>query len=365
MFIDRADNLLRKIPLAGKYYIKNTARLKRTACLLLHKWNLLKPFSFVQWLVTYECNFFCPFCEVSAGKAAENELTTGEALALIDDLANLGVKRLVLSGGEPLVRRDLMDIMQHGNQKRISFGLVTNGYQVETLWDRLKQFDYFLLFTSIDGLPEYHDRTRKEDSFRRAMRSLDLFAELGVRTRMVNTVVHRENVGQLEKLYEIITSSAANRWHIAPIASKGRSADNSKYQLDHEILKDVLDFIRQHQRKDLPIDLAEACSYIGYFDGRPVGKPFFCGAGLTRCSVLPDGEVLGCHDVYDSRFSEGNIRDMAFSLIWKEKLSRFRDKRQIHESCADCDYIQGCQGGCWSEMTSHGSCLKSVWEQNT
>jgi radical SAM protein with 4Fe4S-binding SPASM domain len=363
MLIEIADTLLRTFPLVNNYYIENAGRLKRDICLLLHKLNLLKPFSFVQWLATYQCNFFCPFCEASAGQAAENELTTHEAIAFIDDLAKMGVKRLVISGGEPLVRGDLMDIMQHAKQKRMSFGLVTNSYLVDRLWDQLKQFDYFLYFTSIDGLPEYHDKMRKSNSFSKVMKALDLFGRLGVRTRMINTILHRENIGQLEELYQLIKGSAANRWHIAPIAHVGRSANKSKYHVDHQILEYIVSFIRHHHHRDLIIDLAESCSYLGYFNGRPVGKPFFCGAGLTRCSILPDGEVLGCHNVYDNRYSEGNIRDKAFSQIWKQNFSRFRENRQFRDPCKGCIYLKECQGGCWSEMELHHACLKSVWER--
>ena len=365
MFIDITDGLLQKLPLVKNYYLHHAGKLKRDVCLLLHRWNLLKPYTFVEWLATYECNICCPFCEASAGKAAENELTTHEAIALIDDLANMGIKRLVISGGEPLVRRDLMDIMHYGNKKGLRFGLVTNSYLVDTLWDRLKQFDYFLYFTSIDGLPEYHDGMRKRGSFGKAMEALDLFAALGVRTRIINTVLHSDNIGQLEELYRLVTSSAANRWHIAPIANVGRCDDRSKYGLDGRILKNIVSFIRHHHHQDLAIDLAEACSYLGYFDGQPVGKPFFCGAGLTRCSVMPDGEVVGCHTIYDNRWSEGNIRDKAFSQIWKQNFSRFRENRRLYDSCRDCIYLKKCRGGCWSEMELHNACLKSVWEKST
>ena len=365
MFIDSTDHLLQNLPLFGKYYTRNNARLKRKLCLLLHRWNLLKPFSFVSWLATYECNFRCPFCEASAGRAAENELTTAEATALLDDLAQMGVRRLVISGGEPLVRRDLMDIMDHGRKKGLRFGLVTNSYLVDTLWDRLKRFQYFLYFTSLDGLPEYHDANRRRGSFRKAMEALDLFATLGVRTRMINTVLHSDNVDQLEELYPLIKHSAANRWHIAPIVDVGRYEDRKKYGLDDRILKYVVGFIDRHrQERDLTIDLAEACSYIGFFHKRPVGRPFFCGAGLTRCSIMPDGEVLGCHNVYDHSFSEGNIRDKAFSRIWKQNFTRFRENRRLPEVCQGCLYLRQCQGGCWAEMELHNACLKAVWEKH-
>jgi radical SAM protein with 4Fe4S-binding SPASM domain len=252
--------------------------------------------------------------------------------------------------------------MDYGQRRGLRFGLVTNGYWVERLWEELKRFNYFLYFTSVDGLAEYHDTIRRKDSFRRAMKGLELFSKLNVPVRMVNTVVHPQNIKQLDGLLKQLKASPATLWRIAPLANKGRAVGKDAFFLNGGQLQALVEFVEEN-KKVMPIELAESHMYLSCFGGHPVGKPFFCGAGLTRCSVTPDGEVMGCHDVYDNRLSEGSIRDRPFSRIWKEEFARFREKKQIRDMCRGCEFMRACQGGCWAEMEKQHTCLKPVWER--
>jgi radical SAM protein with 4Fe4S-binding SPASM domain len=345
------------------YYRKRAAKLKRHFCFLLERFGRLKPFTFVQWLATYNCNLHCPYCEASAGKAAENELSIEEVKRLIDDLGHMGVKRFLISGGEPLLRPDLTEIMKYATRRHLKLGLVTNGFFVEDRWNELKRFNYFLYFTSIDGTPEYTNRMRgNQEAFERAMKGLELFSRLRVPVRMVNTVVHPGNIDQIGSLFEILKHSSANFWHFSPIAKVGRAAKESGYSLTGKQLRYLTDFIKTRQGA-MKIEFCESHAYLACVDGGSLGKPFFCGAGLSRCSIMPDGEVMGCHQVYDTSLSEGNIRDKPFSRIWKEGFTRFR-RAEFSLPCQSCAYLNQCQGGCWAEMTKQGSCLKSVWEDN-
>jgi radical SAM protein with 4Fe4S-binding SPASM domain len=200
------------------------------------------------------------------------------------------------------------------------------------------------------------------EAFKRAMKGLELFGRLHIPAIMVNTVVHPGNIDQLESLFEILKDSPAHYWRLAPIARVGRAATRGEYNLTGKQLRFLADFIRGHQGA-MKIEFCESHAYLTCFDSRTLGKPFFCGAGLTRCSVLPDGDVMGCHQVYDISFSEGNIRDKPFSTIWKEGFTRFR-RGGFHLPCQRCAYLDQCQGGCWAEMEKQGSSLKSVWQDN-
>jgi len=284
---------------------------------------------------------------------------------MVDDLAAMGVTRLAVSGGEPLVRKDIITIMSHAHASGLKLGLVSNGYLVEQRWEDLRHFDYFLYFTSIDGLPEYHDRVRKKHSFARAMKSLDLFSKQQAWSRIINSVVHSENIRQLEALFDLLKDSGATRWHLVPIMDVGRAENDRSYTLTGGQLRELADFIKDHSSRHFTVDFGEACTYLGCFAPEPVGNPFFCGAGLTRCAIMPDGEVLGCHTIYDNRFSEGNIRKKPFSRIWKEEFASFRQHRRFPEACAGCHHFNACQGGCWSEMALKNRCLKSSIETDS
>jgi radical SAM protein with 4Fe4S-binding SPASM domain len=363
--IERVDQILKTAPGISTCYRHYTARIKREACMMLHRAGLLKPFTFVQWLATYGCNFSCAYCEASAGMPARDELTTGEAFAMVEDIAAMGVKRLAVSGGEPLVRKDITSIMSRAHDSGLSLGLVSNGYFVEELWDDLRHFNYFLYYTSIDGMPEQHDRTRKADSFARVMKSLELFSRKEVGTRIINSVVHAGNIDQLQALFALLKDSGATSWRLVPILAVGRAEDNQAFALDGAQLRELAGFIKGHTSSRFNVDFGEACAYLGCFIPEWVGNPFFCGAGLTRCAIMPDGEVLGCQTFYDNRFSEGNIRNKPFSRIWKEEFARFRQDRKFSEQCVKCGHFNACQGGCSSTMILKNRCLKSTWESTS
>ena len=361
MILEGVERGVMNLPILGRLYRKHAASLKRGYCLQLHRFGMLKPFTFVQWHATNCCNLTCPFCETAAGEAGPGELSMEEVRALIDDLSSMGVKRLLISGGEPLMRRDIGEIMAYANRRNLLIGLATNGWFVQEMENVLRDVKYFLYYTSIDGIPEDHDRSRgRVNAFSRAMGGLDLFARMGVPVRIANTVVHPGNIMLLEGMVETIRNSAATSWRLAPVSNVGRAENSPEYTLNGEHLRYMADFIRRH-RKSVNIEFGESHAYLGCFAGDEVGKPFFCGAGLTRCSIMPDGEVMGCHQIFDRSFSEGNIREKSFSRIWKEGFARFRGN-ESPSACHGCAYLRGCRGGCWTEMAKRGSCLKSVWD---
>lgn len=356
----KLERMLLGAPLIGRWYAGHAAWLKRRTCLALARAGLLKPFTFVQWLATSACNFRCPFCEASAGQAGENELTTAEARAFIEDVAAMGVRDLVVSGGEPLVRPDLPDLLELAAERGLRLGLVTNASLLPRLWDRLRELPLYLLFTSLDGPEEFHDGQRAPGSYRKVLEALELAAERGVGVRMVNTVVQPANIDRIEELRPVLEAAGATHWRLTPAAAVGRARDGGGFLLDGDGLRRVVE-LAHSLRGRLDVDLGESHTYLGCLAGSIPGKPFFCGAGLTRCSVMPDGSVLGCHEAYDTSLAEGNVRDTPLSILWKREFGRFRT-RAVRDACAGCPHLAGCQGGCWAEWVVTGGCARNLWE---
>lgn len=362
MLPDLLDHGLLRLPVLGNFYRRRSATLKRRLCLLLNRFGMLKPYTFVQWLATNSCNLFCPYCESSSGLHGPDELGSGEVKALLDALSAMGVRKLVISGGEPLMRGDILELMGYANRRSLQLGLVTNGWFVPELLDGLRRLRFYLYFTSIDGIPGYHDGIRgREGAFERAVNGLDLFAGMGVPVRMVNTVVHPGNISQLDRLAELVKESAATAWRITPVSRVGRAESGTGYALDGAQLRYLADFVRA-KRKVLNVDFGESHMYLGCFGQGSGGKPFFCGAGLTRCSIMPNGDVFGCHQVFDPLLSEGNVRDRAFAEMWREGFTRFRNN-SLPDACRACSHVAACRGGCWAEREKCGACLKPVWDE--
>lgn len=357
------EGLVLRLPVAGRWYAGRAAWLKRRYCLVMSRLGLLKPYTFVQWLATSVCNFSCPFCEASAGAVGDDELTTDEARAFIDDLETMGVRNLVVSGGEPLMRTDLPELLDHAASRGLRLGLVTNAFLLPGLWPRLEHLPIYLVFTSLDGPEQYHDSHRGVGSYSRVLESLRLVRDAGVSVRMVNTVVQPKNLDLIERLRPILERAGVTHWRLTPMASVGRAQGDGRFLLDGEGLRTTVE-LAESLRGPLDVDLGESHTYLGCLAGSVVGKPFFCGAGLTRCSVMPDGSVLGCHQAYDTALAEGNVRDRPLSVLWREEFRRFRTT-DVPEACRSCDHLGACQGGCWAEWATNGCCARDLWHEGS
>jgi radical SAM protein with 4Fe4S-binding SPASM domain len=358
------DGLSSRIPGFRSLYWQNSAFLKKTWCLALEQAGRLRPSAFVIWLATRQCNFHCPFCEASAGQAGIDELSTGEAKGLIDDLSTMQVRRLLISGGEPLLRQDLPHLLEYAAARDIEPGLISNGFLVAERWHALKAIPYCLFMTSLDGLARSHDRLRRSGSYAAVMGALQLFASVETPVRMVKTVVHTGNLGELSELAKQIEASGATDWNLTPIMSVGRAAVDDRFAIAGAELRALLDFVHAHRKIGrVSVELGESHSYLETLVGRRPARPFFCGAGLTRCTVMPNGDVLPCSQAYETAPPMGNVRQRPLSQIWRHEFAVFRQARRP-AACEGCEHWGACQGGCWAEQLIRGGCLEDLLQGN-
>ncbi len=185
--------------------------------------------------------------------------------------------------------------MDYANQCDIALGLVTNGWRVPEMESALRRLKFFMYFTSIDGEPAFHDRMRGRDAYEHALKGLDLFTRMRVPVRTVNTVVHSENIPQLESMAKIITNSGATSWRLTPVSKVGRAAGNADYDLSREQLRYLASFIRE-KRKTMNVDFGNPiCIWDALRKGIPVIvflrrgiDPLFHHAEW-RCNGMPSG----------------------------------------------------------------------------
>ena len=115
---------------------------------------------YVQWICTYKCNFKCPHCGTAAGTAREDELKTDEILKAVDSLSELGWKIFSVTGGEPLLRGDIFEVLSHAKKKGMAIGIVTNGYVTEEYAEQLRNVKLDSVLVSIDGYAANHEKIR-------------------------------------------------------------------------------------------------------------------------------------------------------------------------------------------------------------
>lgn len=316
----------------------------------------------VVWEITFACNMKCIHCGTSAGTARHDELTTDEALNLVDELAELGCKSLTISGGEPLLRKDWRELASRAKEHDMTTYLITNGYAVTPeVADDIFRLGFKRVGVSIDGLEEVHNYIRqRSDSFARCMKAIDIFGERGVEYCVV-TQVSNANLGELDAMYEHFLEHGCTAWRIQMTTTTGRMKNYSDMVLSIDNYEKLIDKLMEFkQRGKMHIDPGENIGYYGCKGSDLAdGMPYFgCYAGLRVAGIESNGNVKGCLSMQEE-FVEGNIRDSSFTEIWNNPdgfaYNRKFTKDTATGACHDCRYLPLCRGGCATTSVSQSS----------
>src|SRR5215470_11824246 len=176
------------------------------------------------WEMTYACNLLCVHCLSSSGRRAPDELTTGEAKALLDDWAAMQVFYINVGGGEPMTRPDFFELMEHAISRQIGVKFSTNGTLVDRAAARwIASMDYLDVQISLDGASsEVNDAIRGGGSFGRARTAMELLAAEGFVFK-VNHVVTRRSFDQLDTLHAMVTGMGG-QLRVTRLRPSGRGA---------------------------------------------------------------------------------------------------------------------------------------------
>jgi radical SAM protein with 4Fe4S-binding SPASM domain len=311
--------------------------------------------SYLFWECTMNCNFYCKHCGSSAGKKHfENELKTAEIKKVFEEVADTWNPKeimLAVTGGEPLLRPDLFEVMGYANKLGFSWGMVTNGFLVdENKVLQMKEAGMSSAVVSIDGLGEIHDEFRgMKGAYEHAMRAVRLMAEANfIKSLQITTSLHPKAYPDLEKMYEVFKKSGANSWRIMNIDPIGRAEENREVLLDQSQLRGLLEFIKEKRKKDKKFEVVFGCAgFLGLeFEGEV--RPWFynCNTGINTASILHDGDIFVCPNVpRQPELIQGNVRKDSFVEVWVNKYEIFRDKNRTNcDKCQDCDDWDYCLG---------------------
>jgi Fe-coproporphyrin III synthase len=188
----------------------------------------------VVWNVCRHCNMTCPHCYAAAGpRPSPHDLSTDEGRRLIDELAEAGVRFLIFSGGEPLLRSDLFELMAHARARGVTPQLSTNGVLIDaSVVQRLQAVGVPYVGVSIDGLEAFNDPYRGlEGGFARALDALRLCAGAGLRTGLRMTLTRR-NADQLTDLVAIAAEVPVDRFYVSHLVYAGRGRRMAGDDLD-------------------------------------------------------------------------------------------------------------------------------------
>lgn len=314
------------------------------------------PCEHIVWHVTNRCNLACIHCGVWGGEKLYTDLTLEQFARHIPDMIRLGVKYVTLTGGEPLVRKDLNRILAVLKLSGFQVAMVTNGHFLERFEAKLKPYPLDSISISIDGTAPFHNRLRlSEVSFAETLKALAYAQKLEIPIRNVNTCVTPDNLGSLPELSTAIFAAGANHWILRPITQSGRA--DAALKSDLKTLKELLSFTESQRDQGLPVRLA-GVGYMGPWHERFHQESYFDHTGWNSLYILPDGRIKGFNAEHLP--VEGHLLHDHLPTVWWNGFSVYRHK-QVPESCLRCEAYADCGGGNDTEAEAGYRCLKPLF----
>jgi Y-X(10)_GDL-associated radical SAM protein len=318
----------------------------------------------VVWELTLACNLRCSHCGSRAGKRRPDELTTAEALEVVDGLARLGTRELSIIGGEAYLRRDWTEIVAHATGHGIRVSMQT-GARALTERRLAAGIEAGLkgLGVSLDGLREHHDRVRGvPGSFEFALLTLRRAKAAGLATS-VNTQIGPDTIEQLPALLDCLVDVGATHWQLQLTVAMGNAVDNPELILQPHQLLELMPLLAElYHRCRREGVLMIPGNNIGYFgpyehlwraEANARGHWGGCAAGQTSIGIESDGTVKGCPSLATTHYATGNVRDLSLEELWHgaREMGGMRPAKEMWGFCGDCYYKDVCRGGC--TWTSH------------
>ena len=329
--------------------------------------------NYLFWECTTRCNLHCRHCGSDCMAAsADVDMPLKDFLGALDTIPKEERPpefTVVLTGGEPLLRPDIEEVGRAIRSRGCSWSMVSNGwFYDEAMHRRLMGAGMGALTISLDGLAPEHDWLRgREGSFARTERAIAIAAAEPRINFDVVSCINRRNVGQLEALYDKLSSLGVKQWRIFTIIPIGRAKDDPDMHLTDSEFVRLMDFIEAKRPaaaalKDAPapMNVTFSCEgYLGRYERKVRRNPFFCRAGITIASVLIDGRICGCPNIDRDAFSQGNIYKDSLWDVWQNRFQPFRDKEWARRGqCADCPVFKDCEGNGMHNW--HGDCANVI-----
>jgi 12,18-didecarboxysiroheme deacetylase len=323
----------------------------------------------VVWNITRRCNLKCVHCYAHAKDMVfENELTTEEGKALIDDLAQFGSPVILFSGGEPTIRKDLPELADHAVKRGMRAVISTNGTLITAdMAKTLKEIGLSYVGISLDGMEEIHDRFRGvKGSFQKTLEGIRNCQAAGIKVGLRFTI-NKRNAIEVPQVFDLLESMDIPRVCFYHLVYTGRGSELVKDDLSHEETRRVVDLIMERTRdlhdrgkekevltvdnhadgpylylrmkRENPERAKEVLTLLNMNEGNSTGLGIGC--------VSWDGEVHA--DQFWRHRSFGNVRKRPFSQIWTDPEDSFllqlkEKKKHVKGRCATCAWLSICGG---------------------
>lgn len=316
----------------------------------------------IAWEVTRSCNLACRHCRGEAHpEPYEGELNTKEAKELIDTFPQVGKPIIIFTGGDPMMRPDVYELIAHTKSQGLVCAFSPNGTLItaETA-NKIKEAGVDRCSISIDGADsKSHDAFRcVPGAFAASMAGIEHLKKAGVPFQ-INTTVTRDNLNSFKKIFELCENIGAEAWHIFLLVPMGRASGLADQVISAQEYEDVLHWFYDF-RKTTQMQLKATCAPHYYRIMRQrahsehiqVSPQTFgmdamtrgCLGGTGFCFISHTGQVQPCGYL---ELNCGNVRETPFPKIWasSEVFLNLRNQEKYEGKCGHCEFHRVC-GGC-------------------
>ncbi|TFG38334.1 MAG: radical SAM protein, partial [Syntrophobacterales bacterium] len=317
------------------------------------------------WEVTSACNLSCIHCHAASEKPNTDDLSTKEAKRFIDDLREVSEFRtIVYTGGEPLVRNDIFELLGHSQQAGFANIIATNGTLIDDeMAFKLKEHGVVCNAISLDAAdPEVHNFIRNDPrAFDLVMRGIEATKKAGILLQ-INTTAMEHNLPHLSDLIPFVDEMGANIMLMYQLVAVGRGQKIAEATLKKKANRDLCELISEMQRGvQTIIEPVAGPQYWPYLlEKRSIDERWLkiaekvfhgCAAGRGFVYIKSNGDVWPCPFV---EVTAGNVRERSFREIYEdsEVFVNLRNREKtLKGDCGICKYrtiCGGCRGRAWA-----------------
>jgi len=294
--------------------------------------------------ITKRCNLNCHHCYID-NEGLKNEIKTEQIMKIIDDVDKMGILKIKVTGGEPMMHKDFFDIIKYIESKNIGIRLYTNGsFLNRNTIDKLYSIGIKEIQISMDGF-----NSHTHDNFRRTKGNLDhiknvlpYLDEKGINT-IISYTVTDYNVLEISELGDYLRKFQNVKLNASTFMNYHGQEDciDEILKVSEETIKKLKDYA--YSMQDI---WSKKISYGFTYDNRYIG---YCGTGVFSCYISSSGKVYLCPVLQDDSFKLGDINDSSIDEIWTNSivLKEYR-KHSLKDidKCSTCISVGKCRGGC-------------------
>ncbi|HAM16534.1 MAG TPA: radical SAM/SPASM domain-containing protein [Eggerthellaceae bacterium] len=305
--------------------------------------------------LTEQCNEHCLHCGSRCDGTASPQVPADKLLEILESVKQrYGTARtmLCITGGEPLLRRDLFELMEQATDMGFRWGMTTNATLITpAVAQRLADSGMCTVSVSLDGLAPAHDWFRnRQGAHDEALRGVQNLVDNGSFDHVqITTIVHKRNIADLEAMFAELEGVDIDSWRLAAIEPMGRALEHPELMLDADDHRTLLQFIREKRIDGWPLTYG-CCHFLGLDLEHEVRDAYFlCTAGIYTASITATGDIVSCLDIERRPETvQGNVYRDDFLDVWENRFAFLRrDLSELTEECSACEHVDFCAGGSW------------------